>query len=111
MTSDEKQKLLRVGIMGAARIARKNCLAINSSLISNCVVSAIASRDYAKGKQFVLDNLSDCNDSIHICKSYEDLITGDFCDAVYIPLVSILWNHLVYCIFCCISSNYLIEHC
>ena len=44
---------LRFGILGAARIARKNWQAIFHS--GNAIVTAVASRDPARARQFIAD--------------------------------------------------------
>ena len=81
---DEK---LKIGIMGAARIARKNAQAINH-LSSECVITAVASRDKHKAEKFVQEFISDMGShhNVTIYESYEDLLLENICDAVYIPL-------------------------
>lgn len=77
---------LRWGILGAARIARKNWKAIRHS--GNSTITAVASRDIAKARAFVdecqrfepFDRVPDVFDS------YEKLILSPNVDAVYIPL-------------------------
>jgi predicted dehydrogenase len=76
----------RWGIMGAAQIARKNWQAIRNS--GNGLVTAVASRDAARAKQFIVE----CSSEAPVeappaaCGSYEDLLTREDVDAVYIPL-------------------------
>mmetsp|Transcript_29907 Transcript_29907/g.43916 ORF Transcript_29907/g.43916 Transcript_29907/m.43916 type:complete len:376 (-) Transcript_29907:99-1226(-) len=86
MTNDQNGNLLRIGIMGAARIARKNARGINN-LTSHCAVTAVASRDIAKAKAFVNDNINieDASD-VTVFNNYRALLENDICDAVYIPL-------------------------
>ena len=93
MTGRER---FRIGIMGAARIARKNSRAINNSCTSNCIVTAVASRDIVKAQNFVADNMPEIKESVILFNSYSDLIHSDVCDAVYIPLPTRLhqeWVH------------------
>lgn len=77
---------VRWGILGAANIARKNWQAIHNS--GNGVVSAVASRELAKSKQFI----SECQSVVPLPSvpkalgSYEELIASKEVDAVYIPL-------------------------
>lgn len=52
--TDDADGPLRVGILGAARIARKNAVAV-SHAESRCVVTAVASRTMAKAEvSFIL---------------------------------------------------------
>ena len=77
---------LRWGILGAARIARKNWKAIRQS--GNSVITAVASRDLSRARTFVeechrfepFERLPDVYDS------YEKVILSPQVDAVYIPL-------------------------
>ena len=84
-------KPLRVGIMGAANIARKNLVAIcNSS--SACEIVAIASRSSQKAESLV-QNYAPKDKQILIFSgesSYSDLLECDLIDAVYIPLPTTL---------------------
>ena len=77
---------LRIGILSTAGIARKNWKAICSS--GNCVVSAVASRDAQRSRDFI----DDCQRE-HAFQmvpealgSYGELLTSPNVDAVYIPL-------------------------
>ena len=83
--------------MGTARIARKNSRAINNSCTSNCIVTAVASRDSSKAREFVVDNIMpEIKDSVTIYSSYNDLIkSDDVCDAIYIPLPTKLHKEYV----------------
>ncbi|HEX5220629.1 MAG TPA: Gfo/Idh/MocA family oxidoreductase [Verrucomicrobiae bacterium] len=77
---------LRWGILGAARIARKNWKAIRHS--GNSTITAVASRDLNRARAFVdecqrferFERVPDVFDS------YEKLILSPNVDAVYIPL-------------------------
>jgi predicted dehydrogenase len=77
---------LRWGILGAAEIARKNWHAILNS--GNGIVSAVASRDVARARQFI----SECQQQFPFAQtpqamgSYEELLARKDIDAVYIPL-------------------------
>lgn len=79
-------KPLRIGFLSTARIGRKNWKAIFHS--GNCVVSAVASRDVARAKQFI----SDGQREFPFAKvpaalgSYEALLASPEVDAVYVPL-------------------------
>jgi len=79
-------KKLRIGILSAAGIARKNWPAIFHS--GNCVVTAVASRDAARGRKFI----AECQTQTPFANppapldSYEELIASKNVDAVYIPL-------------------------
>jgi len=77
---------LRIGILGAANIARKNWRAIYDS--GNCIVSALASRDLSKASQFI-DECQEKNwfESKPIAYgTYEELIHSKEVDAIYFPL-------------------------
>ncbi len=101
-------KILHIGILGAANIARKNIRAIQHSFNHpNCKLVAIASRSSTKAFQFVKDHVSrettnaKDNSTIRIFtgeNAYNDLLSctdADLTiDAVYIPLPTTL--HLQY---------------
>ncbi len=77
---------LRIGFLSAAGIARKNWAAIASS--GNCVVTAVASRDLERSRQFIADGQARApfeNPPVPL-GSYEELIASKDVDAVYIPL-------------------------
>ena len=77
---------LRIGFLSTAGIGKKNWKAILNS--GNCVVSAVASRDVSKSREFIRQ----CQDehSFDIIPdalgSYEALFASPNVDAVYIPL-------------------------
>lgn len=79
-------KQLRIGFLSTAGIGRKNWKAIFNS--GNCVVSAVASRDAAKSRQFI----GECQREHAFATvpdalgGYEALIAAPDVDAVYIPL-------------------------
>jgi predicted dehydrogenase len=83
---NEFMKKLRFGILSTAGIARKNWVAISSS--GNCVVTAVASRDRERSRQFI----ADCQARNPFEKppaplgSYEELLASKDVDAVYVPL-------------------------
>ncbi|KAJ1445464.1 hypothetical protein M885DRAFT_549809 [Pelagophyceae sp. CCMP2097] len=71
---------LRVGIMGASNIGRKNARAIERS--ENCTLVAVASRDLSKARAWL--------DALHLhhvtaLGSYQELLESDV-QAVYLPL-------------------------
>ncbi len=77
---------LRFGIIGPARIARKNWRAIFHS--GNCEVAAVASRDLERSRKFI----AECQAQVPFATapatfgSYEELLAAKNIDAVYIPL-------------------------
>jgi predicted dehydrogenase len=79
-------KKLRFGIVGPARIARKNWKAIFHS--GNCEVAAVASRDIERSRKFI----AECQAQAPFANpptafgGYEELLTSKDIDAVYIPL-------------------------
>lgn len=75
----------RWGILGAANIARKNWKAIR--LAENATLTAVASREPARAKQWLDANQSECPfpASPAAC-TYDDLLKRADVDAVYIPL-------------------------
>jgi predicted dehydrogenase len=79
-------KKLRFGIVGPARIARKNWRAIFHS--GNCELVAVASRDIERSRKFI----AECQAQVPFTTppsafgSYEELLASKNVDAVYIPL-------------------------
>ncbi|HXF10319.1 MAG TPA: Gfo/Idh/MocA family oxidoreductase [Desulfuromonadaceae bacterium] len=79
-------KKLRFGFLSTANIGRKNWLAILNS--GNGVVSAVASRDAARSRQFI----SECQAAAPFENvptafgSYDELLQSKDVDAVYVPL-------------------------
>ncbi|MFC3163340.1 Gfo/Idh/MocA family protein [Ciceribacter thiooxidans] len=72
--------MLRFGILSTAKIARELVIpAIQDA--EDCVVAAIASRDFAKARA-VADRFS----VPHAFGSYDEMLASDLIDAVYIPL-------------------------
>jgi predicted dehydrogenase len=88
-------KKLRIGFLSTAGIGRKNWKAIFHS--GNCVVSAVASRDVAKGRQFI----DECQREFAFEQpplafgSYEELLASEMVDAVYVPLPTALRKSFV----------------
>jgi len=76
----------RWGILGTAHIARKNWKAIANS--QNGIVAAVASRDAARGAQFIADCQAEVafNPRPRAFGSYEALITTSDLDGIYVPL-------------------------
>lgn len=78
--------LCRWGILGAARIARKNWKAIRNA--GNSTVIAVASRDSQRARQFI----EECQADVPVapkpvaCGSYRELLDRKDIDAVYVPL-------------------------
>src|SRR5438445_3743723 len=87
---------LRIGFLSTAGIGKKNWKAILNS--GNCVVSAVASRDVQKSREFIRD----CQDENSFdlipdaLGSYEALITSPNVDAIYIPLPTGLRKEFVF---------------
>ncbi|MDO9417782.1 Gfo/Idh/MocA family protein [Pararhizobium sp.] len=72
--------MLRFGILSTAKIGRELVVpAIQDA--ENCVVTAIASRDIGKARA-----MADRFSVPHAFGSYEEMLTSDTIDAVYIPL-------------------------
>lgn len=88
-------KKLRIGFLGTAGIARKNWKAIFHS--GNAVVSAVASRDLKKARQYI----DECQREFAFAEvprafgSYEELLASPLVDAVYIPLPTALRKNFV----------------
>ena len=88
-------KPVRIGFLSTAGIGRKNWKAILNS--GNCVVSAVASRDPAKSREFIRE----CQDEHAFdiipdaLGSYEKLLVSPNVDAVYIPLPTALRKEFV----------------
>lgn len=85
---------LRIGILGAAGIARKNALAI-ANQHSNCVLMALASRSFDKARAFLkyLEGTQLTGERLRIFagrSAYRKLIESDLVDAVYVPLPTAL---------------------
>ncbi|HEV2694031.1 MAG TPA: Gfo/Idh/MocA family oxidoreductase [Verrucomicrobiae bacterium] len=77
---------LRIGFLSTAGIGKKNWKAILNS--GNCVVSAVASRDVVKSREFI-DHCQKENAFEVVPEalgSYEALLASKNVDAVYIPL-------------------------
>jgi predicted dehydrogenase len=76
----------RWGILGTARIARKNWKAIRNA--ENSTLVAVASRDPQRARQFI----EECQADVPMpampaaCGSYQELLDRKDIDAVYIPL-------------------------
>jgi predicted dehydrogenase len=92
------QKPLFIGILGAARIAKKNCRAA-SHPSTCCKIAAIASRSKEKGEDFVSElfgtNPSSAPAIYGGDSAYFNLIVDKSCDAVYIPLPTKLHKQYV----------------
>ena len=77
---------VRWGILGTARIARKNWGAIRKS--GNSTVAAVASRDLERSRRFI----AECQASMPLEAApvalgrYEDLLSEESVEAVYVPL-------------------------
>ncbi|CAK7338911.1 unnamed protein product [Dovyalis caffra] len=76
------ENLVRFGILGCAKIARKVARAI--SLAPNSILYAIASRSLEKAKHFATHN--QLPETVKIYGSYEELLDDPSIDAVYLPL-------------------------
>jgi predicted dehydrogenase len=88
-------KICRWRILGAAEIARKNWRAIR--LAGNSTLTAVASRDIARCRQFVRECQSQVpfDEQPRAVESYEQLLADDNVDAVYLPLPTIPRKPLV----------------
>lgn len=77
---------LRWGILGTARIARKNWKGIWHS--GNSVVTAVASRDLKRARRFVAESQQEnpFDAAPAALGSYEELLASRDVDAVYIPI-------------------------
>ena len=88
-TSTPNTPPLRVGIMGAASIARKNIAAIQNQ-VSSCEIVAIASRSQSKGNNLRENHVlkERCHDVKVIAgdNAYQLLIDEEDIDAIYVPL-------------------------
>ena len=80
------RETLRWGILGSANIARKNWEAIKNS--GNGVVTAVASRDAAKAQCFIDECQAEVPfpDAPRAIGGYDEIVTADDVDAVYVPL-------------------------
>jgi len=79
-------KQLRIGFLSTAGIARKNWKAILNS--GNCTVTAVASRDVQKSRDFIRDCQAE-NAFAQVPAAlggYDALLTSPDVDAIYIPL-------------------------
>ncbi len=75
----------RWGILGAANIARKNWKAIR--LAENATLTAVASREPARAKEWLDANQSECPfPTAPTACNYDELLKRTDVDAVYIPL-------------------------
>lgn len=79
-------KTLRIGFLSTANIGRKNWKAIFNS--GNCVVSAVASRDIQRSRDFVRECQNEYPFDVipDAFGNYEKLLASPDVDAVYIPL-------------------------
>lgn len=75
------------GVLGCADIARKNIRAMKLS--ANCELIAIASRNIEKAKSYAIENSLDL-EKVALYGSYEELLSYERIDAVYIPLPTTL---------------------
>ncbi|HUY38227.1 MAG TPA: Gfo/Idh/MocA family oxidoreductase [Candidatus Binataceae bacterium] len=75
-----KPTMLRIGLLGAARIAPE-ALIKPARLLEDVVVSAIAARDPARAAEFAKKHGIE-----RVCASYDDLINDPALDAIYNPL-------------------------
>jgi predicted dehydrogenase len=75
----------RWGILGAANIARKNWKGIRLS--GNGVITAVASRDPARAKEWIAANQAECPFAVEPAAcDYDALLKRSDVDAVYVPL-------------------------
>jgi predicted dehydrogenase len=78
--------ICRWGILSTANIARKNWLAIRNT--GNAVVTVVASRTKEKSQQFINECQASAPFAVapQACGTYDELLTRDDVDAIYIPL-------------------------
>ena len=102
MESITAHKKIRIGILGAANIAKKNVHSIISS--KHCSIAGIASRNIDKAHAFVNDlNLANI---VKVFVSYDVLITSGEVDAIYIPLPTA--HHLEWVLKCATSKKHIL---
>jgi predicted dehydrogenase len=82
---------LGVGIIGCARIAKKNCVAAASNPFASCRITAISSRSEDKARAFVNEVFTGIEQRptqiFSGADAYDKLLKSkESCDAVYIPL-------------------------
>jgi len=79
-------KKIRFGFLSTANIGRKNWKSIHDS--GNSVVSAVASRDIARSRKFIVELQKEApfKEKPEAFGSYEELLASPNVDAVYIPL-------------------------
>ena len=99
MATEEDQQILAVGVIGCARIAKKNCTAANKEFAS-CTIKSIASRNADKASAFINEvfvNSAQRPTQIFTGKdAYKDLLeTKESCEAVYIPLPTKLHQNML----------------
>jgi predicted dehydrogenase len=77
---------LRIGFLSTANIGRQNWKAVFNS--GNCVISAVASRDVKRSRQFIREGQREFPFAAEPAAlgSYEELIDSKSVDAVYVPL-------------------------
>jgi predicted dehydrogenase len=77
---------LRIGFISTANIGRQNWKAVFNS--GNCVISAVASRDVKRSRQFIREGQREFPFAAEPAAlgSYEELIASKSVDAVYVPL-------------------------
>lgn len=87
-TEEDQQSILSVGVIGCARIAKKNCTAANKAFAS-CAIKSIASRNADKASAFINEvfaKSAQLPTQIFTGEdAYNDLLESKI-EAVYIPL-------------------------
>mmetsp|Transcript_26618 Transcript_26618/g.57225 ORF Transcript_26618/g.57225 Transcript_26618/m.57225 type:complete len:126 (+) Transcript_26618:90-467(+) len=82
-----------IGILGCARIAKKNCRAVKSA---SCQITAVASRSKDKAQEFVSEMLGD-QEPVNIFAgedAYDQLLNSEL-SSVYVPLPTMLHEQYV----------------
>ena len=95
METTAQQQHFSVGILGCARIAKKNCRAAKAA---SCTVAAIASRSKEKADGFINEVIVEDQDSITTYSggaAYNNLLGSTNLDSVYIPLPTKLHEQYV----------------
>ncbi len=88
-------KKLRIGFASTAGIGRKNWKAVFHS--GNCVVSAVASREVGRSRQFIEELQREFSFPKTPCAlgSYQELLASPEVDAVYVPMPTALRRDFV----------------
>jgi len=95
--------VVRIGIAGAANIAKKNARAIARS--ERCALVAVASRSRAKGAAWV-GALGRDGAGVRVVEGYDALLADADIDAVYVPLPTSL--HVKFVVKCAAAKKHVL---